>query len=681
MYALRTDATRKALMNIVENKLGKVFLEPPPLDLSECYKDSNPATPLIYILATGSDPMADIQRLAESLPGDMLSKINPISLGQGQGPRAIAGVADGGKTGKWVLLQNCHLAPSFMPKLETMVEKFVPEDMNQDFRLWLTACPSPAFPISILQLSIKMTIEPPKGLKQALMRAYLSFDEGWFESCTKPFEFKKMLFGLCFFHGLILERRSFGPVGWNVMYGFSEPDREISRQQLLSFLNEFEGVPWEALNYMVAQANYGGRVTDKQDERAIQIILTDFYTPEILKPSYKFSPSGIYYSPTEDGNATMAMQLDFIKALPISTTPETFWLHNNASLTALINEGLYITKTCTSMMSSFGASTSADDDDEGGKAKTPEETYSDIAADIVARLPENADPLVVIRTYPVRYDQCLNTVLHMELGKFNKLLNQLRGTCANLGKAVKGLVVFSPELEAVGIGCLTNKLPGPWMSVSYPSLKPLSSYIDDFLERYKFMQRWIQNGIPYMFWFSAYFFQQAFLTGIKQNFARKDKVAIDRVVENYQVMKMDFVPEQSPDRGAYINGLFMDGARWDDSQMCVEDSFPKVLWSDMASIWLKPVVIEDDDRNYDKLYKCPIYKTSERKGVLSTSGHSSNFIMWLEIPHSQAAALRGLLDEARGGVDFPDRRLSAFSPRRSWFSGSAPRRSLLQVSE
>merc|ERR1719436_856570 len=114
-------------MLVVETKLGRFFLEPPPLELDICYKDSNPSIPMIYILATGSDPMADIQKLAESLPGDMLSKINPISLGQGQGPRAIAGIADGGKAGKWVLLQNCHLAPSFMPKLENIVEKFEPE--------------------------------------------------------------------------------------------------------------------------------------------------------------------------------------------------------------------------------------------------------------------------------------------------------------------------------------------------------------------------------------------------------------------------------------------------------------------------------------------------------------------------------------------------------------------------
>jgi len=631
LFALRPDGTIKAIMNIVEAKLGRYFLEPPPLVLEQCFKDSTPTIPLIYILAMGSDPMSDIQRLAVGM--DMLEHINPISLGQGQGPKAINGIKEGAKSGKWVLLQNCHLAPSFMSTMEALIEKFDPEEMNQGFRLWLTACPSPAFPISILQLGIKMTIEPPKGLKQALLRAYMSFDSAWYEQdCTKPEAFKKMLFGLCFFHGLILERRAFGPVGWNNAYGFSEPDREISRQQLKNFLNEFDGVPYEALNYMGAQANYGGRVTDNKDRVCIITILQDFYTPDILQPEYRFSVSGKYYAP-EPGSLYDA--IEYIKSLPISTTPEVFWLHSNASLTAAINEGLYLTTSATSMMSSFGAAgTAADDDDDIGKVKTPEEIYSGLAADIVHKMPDFFDLGVILRSYPVQYDQCLNTVLLMELGKFNRLLHVVKDTCASLIKAVKGLVVFSPQLEQVADGCLTNKIPTPWMGVSYPSLKPFVSYIEDFLLRIKFMSDWVKEGIPKSFWFSAYFFQQAFLTGVLQNFARGQKIAIDRCIWNYHAMKASFVPEDNPEIGAYIHGLYMNGARWDDDKMYIEDSFPKVLWQEMSRVWLKPCDVANDATDDEKQYQCPVYKTSERKGVLSTSGHSSNYIMDISLDHS-----------------------------------------------
>jgi dynein heavy chain len=401
--------------------------------------------------------------------------------------------------------------------------------------------------------------------------------------------------------------------------------------QLKQFLEDFQGVPYEALNYMVAEANYGGRVTDTQDRRCINTILTDYYTPEILDEDYKFSVSGIYYSPPA---GTLQETKDFIQQLPISTTPEVFWLHNNANLTAAINEGLYIMKTAVTLMSSFGASQAVEDEEDAVKAKTPEEQFSEIAKEIVDRLPETCDISAVMRKFPVLYEQCLNVVLHMEQGKFNRLLKSIRVTCVDLQKAVKGLVVFSPELEAVAEGCLTNKIPGPWMKSSYPSLKPMGSYVDDFMMRWKFMASWCKDGNPCIYWFSAFFFQQAFLTGVLQNFARKDKIAIDRCTWNYEVLKANFDTEEHPDKGAYINGLFMDGARWDDDNMCVEDSFPKVLWSDMSPMWLKPVDIESDDIDPNKVYQAPIYKTSDRKGVLSTSGHSSNFIMYVAIAHS-----------------------------------------------
>ena len=111
----------------------------------------------------------------------------------------------------------------------------------QDYRLWLTSMPSHDFPVSILQNSIKMVIEVPKGIKANLLRSYSSAPittEKFYAHPTKPVEWQRMLFGLCFFHAVVQERRGFGPIGWNRRYEFNETDLHISMRQLHEYLSE-----------------------------------------------------------------------------------------------------------------------------------------------------------------------------------------------------------------------------------------------------------------------------------------------------------------------------------------------------------------------------------------------------------------------------------------------------------
>jgi len=190
---------------------------------------------------------------------------------------------------------------------------------------------------------------------------------------------------------------------------------------------------------------------------------------------------------------------------------------------------------------------------------------------------------------------------------------------------------MSEELERMANSLFVNKVPDMWSAKAYPSLKPLAAWVVDLLARVEFIQTWIEEGMPATFWISGFYFPQAFLTGTLQNFARKHVVSIDTLSFDFQVLKRTHDDIKArPEDGCYIYGLFLEGARYDPEQAALAESRPKELYTSMPPLWLRPV--SDRPVPQDGVYVCPCYKTLQRAGTLSTTGHSTNFVLPIEVP-------------------------------------------------
>jgi len=486
---IRPDKLIVAIQNWIERNLGKDFVEPPSFSIYKSYKDSSNIIPLIFILSPGSDPINDINNFAIEQGYD--KKFEYVSLGKGQEKNALDKLEMMRTKGGWVLLQNCHLAQSFMSKLEEIVENFDSNWPDKDFRLWMTSMSNDFFPVSVLQNSVKITIEPPKGLKNNLLRTYNKLENRDLDDCLKKNEYKTLIFGLSFFHAIVQDRRKYGPIGWNVRYDFTNEDWMVCQKQIKIFLEEYEGIPYRVLDYLLGDINYGGRVTDDKDQRLIKNILRIYLTPSIFKYSgYKFSKSGMYYCPEPGDHENY---YNYINNLPVNSEPEVFGLHENADIITAQNEGYSLLDTVLNIQPRIS----------GVKGKSQEEMIMEILTDIEKKTPPPFDKDQIFHHFPTDYNESMNTVLIQEVIRYNVLLNTMNKTIKILKKALTGKIVMSDETEMMSRSLFNNQVPSIWSGV-FLSMKPLSSWIVDLTDRISFFQKWIDSRkTPNSFWISG----------------------------------------------------------------------------------------------------------------------------------------------------------------------------------
>ena len=602
LRSLRIDRVGFAASKFVSNNMedGAKFVEPPPFDLMAIYKSSNNLIPLVFVLSPGVDPTAQVFGLGEKLG----VKCTTVALGQGQAPNAIRQIDDGVADGNFVFLANCHLMLSWLGELEKIILDLPTRSPHANFRLWLSSNPTPKFPISILQNGIKMTTEPPRGLRANLLRLYNLTNEDKFSAPQELSKFKKLRFALCWFHAILLERRKFKTLGFNIPYDFNDSDFLICEDLLALYLDDFpDKTPWEALRYLTAEANYGGRVTDFWDRRLVNVYINEFYCDEVIEvPRYQLSTLTAYFIPS-DGNLDSYKQV--IGELPNVDKPDAFGQHPNADISSQIDDANTLLQTIVDLQPLTA---------KGDGGPSNEEKVLALVQDLLEKFPKPFDIAAVNKGIAASQDPApLKSVCKQEVDRYNGLLKALKRTLTSLELGVQGLVVITAELEEIFSSLLLGRVPTAW-GFCYPSLKALAPWVDELLVRTEQMTNWIEKGFPISLWLSGLTYPTGMLTALLQTSSRKNGIAIDTLSWEFPVLPHGDIGAltAAPEEGTYVHGMFLEGARWDLDSACLTDANPMQLNSPMPIVHFKPI---EGKKRSKGMYVCPLYLYPIRTGT------------------------------------------------------------------
>ncbi|ELW52442.1 Dynein heavy chain 9, axonemal [Tupaia chinensis] len=527
MRAMRPDRMTYAMRDFVEEKLGSKYVVGRALDFAASFEESGPATPMFFILSPGVDPLKDVENQAKQ--------------------SSVLGV--------FPSHQNIHLVAKWLSTLEQKLEEHS-ENSHPDFRIFISAEPAASpeghiIPQGILESSIKITNEPPTGMHANLHKALDSFTQDTLEMCSRETEFKSILFALCYFHAVVAERRKFGPQGWNRSYPFNTGDLTISVNVLYNFLEANAKVPYDDLRYLFGEIMYGGHITDDWDRRLCRTYLEEFIRPEMLEGELCLAPG--FPLP---GNMDYNGYHQYIDAQLPPESPYLYGLHPNAEIG-------FLTQTSEKLFRTVLELQPRDSHAGDGAGATREEKVKALLEEILERVADEFNIPELMAKVEERTPYIV--VAFQECERMNTLTREIQRSLRELDLGLKGELTMTGDMESLQNALYLDMVPEPWTRRAYPSTAGLAAWFSDLLNRIKELEGWTGDfAMPSTVWLTGFFNPQSFLTAIMQSMARKNEWPLDQMALQCDVTKKNREEFRSPPReGAYIHGLFMEGARWD----------------------------------------------------------------------------------------------------------------------
>jgi dynein heavy chain len=551
-------------------------------------------------------------------------------------------------SGKWVVLSNCHLSLEFMAEMEEILR---PKDreVNPDFRLWITCEPHNDFPLGLLQMAIKNATDPPKGIQAGLSRTFQTMVNQDFLEKVEPYDkWRAIVFALCFMHSVIQERKKFGPLGFCIPYAFNNSDLEASltyiEKHMTTSMNLNIPISWKAIQYMVSDVQYGGKITDGLDREQFSCYTQFWIQEQIFAPNYCFNQlitEFNYHIPDAQEHPRF---MEYINKMPPNDGPAIFGLHPNADLSFRLLESIAMINVLLDTMPKEAGGAGGMSREDIVKEKIEKELLPMLPVDFIMidvqeklrnlRGPKGLGESGKFDLIP------LNIFLYQELQRFQSVLTIVRRTMIDMIDAIDGSIIMTPDIVDSINMVFDFRVPKKWQydptgaEISWLTAS-LAGWLKGLLDRHFQLNNWIFKERPPSFWMTGFFNPQGFLTSMKQEVTRQRKAqawSLDEVEFTSDVLKdviqgddgrIEGKQLNAPAEGVYVHGLYLEGAGWNKNEKRLEDSQPKELYYAFPILHVSAVsVASGGDKpgqgggnkakaelaNLEKIaYSCPVY--------------------------------------------------------------------------
>lgn len=565
------------------------------VNFSDVAAECAATNPILCLLAEGVDPTSSIEAAARAAKAQLLI----VSMGSGQEHRARSSLAQaaamglgesqpllaaagagassgtsGGGAVHWLVLQNVHLNIAFCLELaETLRDLRSKGRAPPGFRLWLTSAADPKLPVALLQQCLRLSDEPPRGVRAGLHRALSAISQDQLDGLGNK-EWRSVMFASGLIHTALIERRGFGPLGWAHPYEFTSQDVQAAMLFLCSLNFAFyetkatsaqgrggtASIPWKAVQFMLTEVHFGGRITDDFDKRVIDAYAEKWLNDGLTSAAkFEFAPgiaafdakSTAAYHDVLDGSSIVDSDESSVAACGffasatasrnVRLARQTFRMLWSAAVANSEGSGPQgATGDATNVPPSGGGADGGMGDAGAGVVVERFAAASVVCREIITMLPplppsDAVVPTVTAMARPrtsssARRDgagapggdsAALGQSYRQEVDRLTLIVRLVDRDCRDVLAAVAGTAALSSAVSDTLDLLVSRTVPQAWLAVSWP-VDALGTWMSGLKARAEQLHQWSnpRGGSLRTFWLPGFFFPRALMACMRQDLYR-----------------------------------------------------------------------------------------------------------------------------------------------------------------